>query len=137
MAPVLIALIRMHHHLARRFASPDGHEQRVDRQLPGHAFPHRPAHHLAREQIEHDGQIQPPLVGADLGNVGRPDLVRLSRFELAIQVVGHHHRGAPTVLARAALVARVRALPGQTHWAPHPMLAETFAHISQVVAPLR
>lgn len=47
-----------------------GELQRIHGQLSGAAGLHRPAHHLAREQVDDDGQIEPALPGPDIGYVG-------------------------------------------------------------------
>jgi hypothetical protein len=37
---------------------------------------HRPADDFAGEEIEHDGQIEPPFPGWHAGDVGEPNLIR-------------------------------------------------------------
>jgi len=54
----------------------DRHGQCGDRQLLAHVMAHRPSHHLTAEEIQDDGELQPPLVGRDVTDVGEPDLVR-------------------------------------------------------------
>jgi hypothetical protein len=44
--------------------------QGSDGQLLAHVIAHRPADHLAAEQVEDDGPVQPPLIGGDVGDVG-------------------------------------------------------------------
>jgi hypothetical protein len=46
-----------------------------------------PADHTPREEVDDDRQIQPALVGLDVGDVGHPDLVGRIDFELAVQGV--------------------------------------------------
>ena len=46
---------------------------------------------FSREQIQHYGQVQPPFVGADIGDVRGPGLVWPLGCELSIQVIGGHH----------------------------------------------
>lgn len=45
------------------------------RHAPGLREPtaHRPGHRPARVQIQHDGQIHPPLLRPDIGEVSGPD----------------------------------------------------------------
>ena len=49
---------------------------------------HGPAHQAAAAQIEHRGQVEPALVGADVGDVARPPVVRLARGEVLVDEVG-------------------------------------------------
>ncbi len=65
----------MDHDLASGLSSPDGHQQGLQRQVRGHAGLGGPADDTAREQIDDDTQIQPALVGLDVGDVGHPDLI--------------------------------------------------------------
>ena len=48
---------------------------------------HTPAHHLPAKQIQNHGQIQPTLVGRDVGDVTRPHLVGCLSSEVALQQV--------------------------------------------------
>jgi hypothetical protein len=63
---------------------PDGHQQRVQRQLPIDPGSHRPADHLAREQIQNGCEIQPTLMSADVRDIGDSDFVWLGNVELAL-----------------------------------------------------
>jgi hypothetical protein len=49
--------VRMHHHRILGLPAPDGHQERVHFQHTINARAHRPANHLAREQVEYHGQI--------------------------------------------------------------------------------
>src|SRR3990167_2404930 len=66
-ASELRTLVRMNMDLGLWFAPPDGHEQGLQRQVCIGATLHRPTDHAPRKQINHDRQIQEPLVGADVG----------------------------------------------------------------------
>lgn len=61
--------------------------------------PHRPAHHPARPCVHHDRQVEPALMGADVGDVGEPRLVGAIGAEVA------PHRVVMEVLLRGALLA--------------------------------
>lgn len=50
-------------------------------QFRRHARRHGPTDYLAREQIQHDCQIEP--AGADIGDIGNEGRVRCARIELA------------------------------------------------------
>jgi hypothetical protein len=49
---------------------PHGHEQSLQRQVGVAAALHRPPNDASGKQIDHDSQIQAPLMGADVGDVG-------------------------------------------------------------------
>ena len=63
-------------------SAPDGHMQGIQRQLGIDAAPSCPTNHLAREQVNHRCQIQPSLVGADVGDVSHPNFIGLIYGEL-------------------------------------------------------
>lgn len=46
-----------------------------------------PAYDLAREEVHHDGQIEPSLPGTDVGDVRNPGLVGPRHRELTLQHV--------------------------------------------------
>jgi hypothetical protein len=77
----------------------DRHGQGGDRQLLAHVIAHRPAHYLAAhylaaEQVADGGQVQPPLLGRDVGDVRQPNLIRPSGQEGSVeQVVGDRQAG--------------------------------------------
>ena len=48
---------------------------------------HRPAHHLATEQIVHDGQVNPALCGRQVRDVGHPFAIGSRRREVLSQHV--------------------------------------------------
>lgn len=57
-------------HKARRRVTPaQGDPQCSEHQLFWHRFAHRPANLLAGKQTEHPGQVQPALIGRDVGHV--------------------------------------------------------------------
>ena len=74
-ASELGALVGMHMDLGLWFAVPDGHEQGLQRQVRIGPALHRPTDHPPGKQIDDDGQIQKPFVGADVGDIGDPKLV--------------------------------------------------------------
>ena len=57
---VLAAAIGMVSEAGRRLLPLDGHGQGCDGQFCPHVVTHRPADDFAGEEIEHDGQIEPP-----------------------------------------------------------------------------
>src|SRR5450631_4644254 len=93
---------------------------------------HRPAHDPAAVEIQDGGQIEPALIGLDIGDVGKPDPVRRGGDEVALEQVrgdrevvtavgGAHpswprHDGPDTVAAHQSLdatAARPAALSPQ------------------------
>lgn len=63
----------------------------------------RPADDLSRVQADHRRREQPTLVAADVGDIGRPDLVGRLRHQAAVEHVGHHANGAATMTRLAAM----------------------------------
>ena len=57
---------------------------------------HAPSHHLAAEQVNDRSQVQPALVGGDIGDVTRPNLIGGCRGEVALYQV---RRNGQMVLA--------------------------------------
>ena len=97
---------------------------------------HTPAHHLPAKQIQNHGQIQPTLVGRDVGDVTRPHLIGGCCREVALQ----------QVLGNGQLVFAVGGdhelslAPGfdtvLLHHAPHALLADTDASGHQFLSHL-
>jgi len=56
----------------RRLLPLDGHGQGRDGQFRPHVATHRKAGDFANEEIEHGGQIEPPILGWQAGDAGRP-----------------------------------------------------------------
>ena len=65
MACELTPLIGMRRDGPLGLATPLSHQPRIKSEAGVDPAPHRPAHRLAREQIHHDGQIQPAFVRTD------------------------------------------------------------------------
>jgi len=53
-----------------------------------HVATHRPADDFAGEEIEHDGQIEPPFLGWHVGDVGEPNLIGPLGGEFLVEPVG-------------------------------------------------
>lgn len=70
----------------RRWPSaPDGHNQRVGRELHRHRRLHRSPHDALREQIDHGSHVQLALTRPDVGDVGDPFLIRRGCDRLPIK----------------------------------------------------
>lgn len=59
----------------------------VYRHFLGDPLCHRPPHHLARERIDHDGQVEPPFAGWYVGDVAHSEPVLLAYGEGALYKV--------------------------------------------------
>jgi len=66
--------------------------QGVGHQGGGHGLVHGPADQTTAAQVEHRGQVEPALVGADVGDVPGPSPVRLTRGEVLVDEVGQRWR---------------------------------------------
>jgi len=81
---ILTATVAVKEEIARRSTMRDGHIEGFHDDAGSHVVVHRPADDLAREQVDHHGQVEPAFVGADVGDVGNPLLVRPRGREIAI-----------------------------------------------------
>ena len=90
-----------------------GGQARCRGQFLGHRIAHRPANDFAAKQVQHQGQVQPALVGRDRGQVGQPFLIRrggrkitsehIRRHRLSVlRIRGHHAK--PTTLTTAKIM---------------------------------
>jgi hypothetical protein len=67
---------------------------------------HRPADDPAAVEVHNGGQIEPALIGLDIGDVGEPDPVRRSGGEVAVDQV----RSDREVVASVVRTRRGRAM---------------------------
>ena len=77
----------MEQYLVFGLPAPQLHQQSIDCKICDDATAHERAHYLPRVQVQHHSQVQPTLVGADVGDVGEPRLVYAVWRELSIQMV--------------------------------------------------
>ena len=82
-------------------------------------------------QVNHHCQIQPAFIGADVGDVSDPDLVRLRHCEFPLQQVWCRG-GRYADLVAWPLVAAHRAQLGLAHQACNALLAASNACLAQV-----
>ena len=87
-------------------------------ELGAHMVAHCPADHLAGQQIEDHGQVEPALASCDVGNVGQPDLIGPVGDKVLIQQVWRHRQGMLSV-GRAHAIAAWRSSP-EAMLAHHP-----------------
>src|SRR5690606_11544596 len=78
----------------------------------------------------------PTLIGADVGDVGDPDLVRFTDVELPLQAIGRSHRWLATVIAGTPTIAGLRAQSFSPHQASHAVPATGLPQLTQVVVDL-
>ncbi len=69
MTGVLAALVGIVQQVAARLALSQGQAQRVLNQRLGHIVSHRPAHHPAREDVQHSSQVQKAFLRVDGGDI--------------------------------------------------------------------
>ena len=96
-----------------------------------HVGLHAPAHHLAAEQVDHRGQVQPALAGGDVGDVAGPGPVGRVHREITVEQVGRNGQGMFAVGGdnKFPLAPRPDAVP--VHGLLHPLLAHTSAAAQQ------
>jgi hypothetical protein len=113
------------------------HSQRVRNQLRAHVGLERPSHDLATEQIQDDRQIQPALVGPEIGDVCRPDLIGFRRREVTLQQVRRDRQIVIRVRRRdvLALVPCTNAM--LRHQLANPLLAHAHATREQFLPHAR
>ena len=129
----LAALIGVQHQAGRRFATPYRRQERLHHHIAVQRRPHRPAHHLSREQVDHHGQVQPAFVRAQVGDVRHPVRVGFRRLELPIKMIRRHRRRLAAVMVRPTPIADLRLQAFGPHQPRHSMLAAGFALLAQVV----
>src|SRR5215470_19939747 len=89
-----------------RALSLDCHGERGDGQFGTHVLAHRPTHHLAGEQVEDHGQVEPALAGRDIGNIGQPDFIGPVGDKILLEQVFCHGEGMLAVGCAHAIAAR-------------------------------
>ena len=91
LASALHAPIRMMNEavegLAVAAAVPDGHLQRVQRQVAAQRVGDLPAHHHAAEHVDDERRVHPPNVGLHIGEVRYPQTVGRRRLEPSVDKV--------------------------------------------------
>ena len=73
---ILAASIRVVQQTLSRISTAKGHLQRIYGQLTGHSGGGRPTDHLSVEKIQEHSQIQPSLIGGDVGDITNPGMIR-------------------------------------------------------------
>ncbi len=101
-----------------------GHGQRIHDKIGRQARVEQPADPLAVEPIQHDGQIQPALVGSQGRDVGGPDRIRRTRRERTIQLILCHRQAVLRVSGDRVAACVTTSDAMLTHEALHPRRAD-------------
>jgi hypothetical protein len=113
-------------------ALPDGHFERLDDELGAHVLGHRPADAATRVAVDHDGEVELALPRLNLGQVGRPEPVRLGRVEVASDEVGRRAHAGHAESRRAAPADQQTREPGPAHQPRDPLAAHAHAAMAQL-----
>ena len=115
--PKLAPLVGVVDQSGLRLPARNRHLQGVGHELGPHVVGHRPADDLPRVEVLNGGEVDPALPGPEIGDVGRPDPVRLRGGEVAEQeVVGDPHPGH----SKSRLAALLPDQPGNPRLAHEP-----------------
>ena len=87
------------------------HSQGVTDQLSAHVLGHSPPHDAMKERVNHHREVEPPLVGRDIGDVGGPPEIGFGGAEIASDQV--RWRGGHRVLSGQALAPGSAVHPDQ------------------------
>ncbi len=85
---ILAATISVEDRALGEAATEQGHAECVTHQLLRHPSVHRPPHNGSGVQVHHDGEIQPPLVSPDRGDITGPFLIGRRRVKVLFKPVG-------------------------------------------------
>jgi hypothetical protein len=86
---VAVSLSLANHH----GSLPDRNIVGSDGEFGTHVIAHGPTNHLAGEQVEDHGQVEPALAGRNVGDIGQRDLIGLVGDKILIQQVCRHREG--------------------------------------------
>jgi len=92
---------------ARSRAAPlDCHDERGDGEFGTHMLAHGPANHLAGEQVEDHGKVEPALAGRNVGDVRQPNLIGPVHDKILLEQVCRHRQAMLAVGCADAIAAR-------------------------------
>ena len=92
--------IRMMQQAISRVSLMQGHSQGGFRQVLFHARTHRPTDDFSGIQVHDCSQIQPSFSGRYIRNIGYPLFIGTLRCKIAVQSIGGHRMGMPTIRRR-------------------------------------
>lgn len=135
-AGILAALVGVHDHLPIRAATPQGHEDRSHDEIGLHPCVHRPADHLAGEEVEDNRQVQPAFLCPNIGDVGAPDVVGTGDIEVLLEPMGCHHGQRPAAHRATPGIAHLGAYPVLAHEASDPFRPTGFVQLPEIIVNL-
>ncbi len=121
---------------ARKLARSYRHVQRLQHRIGGLPALHRPTHHAAGIENDHDGQIGKALQGSDVGDVCHPSPVGRGHVELATQSVVDRQGRLAAIAPRSAPVTDLRLDTRQPGQSGNAVQAAGLTLIQQVVVQL-
>ena len=123
-AGVLGAAVGVEYRVAGHVAARFGRRQRRNHDVRRHSLGERPAHHHAGAQVDDRREVQPPLAGAQVGDVAHELVGWNGAGEVAAHQVGPGPRLG--IRDRGALprVGRAPAYPQLAHQFAHPVQGE-------------
>ena len=104
-----------------RISLNDGHLQCRAHQPSRHRRAHRPAHNLARVQVQHCRQIQPAAARTDVGDVADPGLIGQGLIELPVEHIARHSHGVFAICGVDKLAPPNRPQAIEPHQNTHSM----------------
>ena len=117
-AAVVRSVIRVGDRTLGWASAPGGHVDGVGDELGAHVISDRPAHDAPGPGVDDDGEVDPALTAAVLGDVLDPQAVRAVGSELAMHQIIRAHVEGPG--AGAALRAAAASHPLEAAFAHHP-----------------
>ena len=132
MSGILHAAIRMMHQPASGPLPCNRHVERSQCQIVAEVLGHRPADHTAREEVEHDAQVEPPLRGPDIGEVRQPDAVGGRGGKVAPEQVRGNREGVPAVGCAPKPPLAPRRQADRPHQSSNALAADTPAMGTQL-----
>jgi len=105
-------------------AEREGPIERREHQLAIDPRPRGPADHPTRIEIEHHGQVEPPLARGEIGEIGRPGLIGRRHRKRLIEPVGRNGEGMIAVRRQPESPARHPLQPGRPQEPRDPLPAD-------------
>jgi len=116
----------------RRVALLQRHLQGVQRDAAFEPFIQRPANHAAGEQIEDYCQVQPTLLGPQIGNVCDPAAVGGGHGKLPVQQILLNCQAVPGISGAAEATGFAGTQSCSSHQPRHPLAPGALAALAQL-----
>ena len=114
----------------RRISLNDGHLQSSTYQASWHGWADRPAHDLARVQVQHCRQVQPAASRTDVSDVANPHPIGQGLLELPVQHIGRNSRAMLAISRVDELTLSHSAQTIEPHQGAHPVPAHGLVTLS-------